>query len=82
MKDILSLEQRAYVGHLVKTDLEGIIVWQKCTFYQKPDPQCCFISGDLQQCIAWLLGCFLGLVSPSHRSTEKTVRWNHRCFVS
>lgn len=36
MKDILSLEKRAYAGHLVKTDLEGGIVWQKCTFYQKP----------------------------------------------
>lgn len=36
MKDILSLEQSA--GHLVKTDLEGIIVWQKHTFYQQRDP--------------------------------------------
>lgn len=38
MKDILLLEQRAYAGHLVKTDLGGIIAWQKHTFYQKPAP--------------------------------------------
>lgn len=38
MKDILLLEQRAYAGHLVKTDWGGIIAWQKHTFYQKPAP--------------------------------------------